>query len=64
MTKKEAFVSLTSERGWYYKIGITEKAASSAKQAFKNGKLSSDKIDELLMKAGFEIIQEELWKSN
>ena len=61
MNKREAFVNLTKERAWYKDLGITEKAASAAKLAFKNGTLSSDKIDEILRKAGYKIVQEELW---
>lgn len=61
MTKREAFENLTKERGWYKDLDIPEKTANSAKVAFRNGKLSSDKIDEILKKAGYKIVQEELW---
>ena len=61
MTKSEAFLALTSERGWYKDLGIPEKTANSAKVAFRNGKLSAEKIDEILKKAGYLIVVEEQW---
>ena len=64
MTKKEAFENLTAERGWYNALGIPEKTANSAKVAYRKGKLSADKIDEILTKAGYKIVQVELWSKN
>jgi len=62
MTKREAFEHLTSQRGWYKELDIPEKTANSAKVSFRKGQLSSDKIDEILLKAGYRIIQVELWE--
>ena len=61
MTKKEAFENLTAERGWYKALGIPEKTANSAKVAFRKGKLSAEKIDEILTRGGYQISQVELW---
>ncbi len=64
MTTHDAFQDLTSKRGWYKAIGITEKAASSAKTAFKNGKITLDKMEEVLSKAGYKVLTEKTWKPN
>ncbi|MGY4385643.1 hypothetical protein ACVWYN_002689 [Pedobacter sp. UYP24] len=62
MTRNQAFEQLTQERGWYKKLNISEKAASSAKLMFRKGKLSSDKVTEILNLAGFKVVQQELWQ--
>lgn len=62
MTKNEAFEHLTSKRGWYKLCGISPEAARSAKAQFKKGKLSAEKINKLLIGAGYCIEIAEKWQ--
>ncbi len=52
MTTKEAFKQLTSIRGWYKLCSIEASTARSFKSHFKGGKVSIEKMEELLKKAG------------
>jgi hypothetical protein len=54
MTTNEAFKELTAIRGWYALCGINESTARSHKQRFREGKLSPEKIFQLLEAAGYE----------
>lgn len=62
MTTKEAFSQLISRRGWYKNLGIPEPSASTMAKRFRDGSsISMDKIEEVLQKAGYHIVQERLW---
>ncbi|MBC8053747.1 MAG: hypothetical protein H7Y13_11850 [Sphingobacteriaceae bacterium] len=62
MTTKEAFEELISQRAWYKDLGLSEKAASSLKTNFKEGKVSTDKMEEVLEKSGFySVVVEKHW---
>ncbi|HEY0056279.1 MAG TPA: hypothetical protein VGB63_13060 [Pedobacter sp.] len=62
MTTKEAFEELISQRAWYKDLGLSEKAASSLKTNFKAGKVSIEKMEELLEKSGFySVVVEKHW---
>lgn len=62
MTTKEAFAQLVSQRGWHNDLGISDNTAWSANKNFKIGKLSIERMEELLEKAGFTVKQEKLWQ--
>lgn len=62
MTTREAFEQLTKQRGWYKELGIPEGTASALKNHYKTGKISLDKMEEILEKAGFKVVQEKLWE--
>jgi hypothetical protein len=62
MTTKEAFKDLISKRKWYADLGLSETAAWSLAKRINDGKdVSLDKMEELLEKAGYKVIQEKLW---
>ncbi len=62
-TTKEAFAKLISKRGWYNDLGIGYAAGSSVAKRFKDGeKISTDKLEEILEKAGYKVLQEKLWE--
>lgn len=62
MTTREAFEQLIRQRAWYVDLGITESIATNLKTNFKNGKVTLDKMEEILQKAGFKVVQEKLWE--
>jgi len=62
MTTREAFAQLVERRGWHKNLGISDNAAWSAKNHFQKGNITIDKMEELLEKAGFTVLQEKLWK--
>jgi len=61
MTTREAFAQLVERRGWHKDLGISDSAAYSAKNHFKSGDITIEKMEELLEKAGFKVIQEKQW---
>lgn len=62
LTTREAFAELISRRAWYKPLGITEGTASSVANRFREGKgVTIDKMEELLERAGFIVVQEKLW---
>lgn len=64
MTTREAFKKLISERNWHTKIeGLKPETGRSLKKSFNDGKITIDKMEEVLSKAGYEVVQEKLWKS-
>lgn len=64
MTTKEAFEKLTSERAWYKGLGFERVTASSYVNRFKEGKLSIEKMEEILEKAGYVVVVEKKWAKN
>lgn len=62
MTTKEAFEQLIHTRAWYKDLGISEPAAGALKNNFAKGKVTIDKMEEVLLKAGFTVKQEKLWQ--
>ncbi|WP_231424024.1 hypothetical protein [Pedobacter sp. Leaf250] len=62
MTTREAFAQLVERRGWHRELGISDSAAYSAKNHFKTGEIAIEKMEELLEKAGFKVIQEKKWE--
>lgn len=62
MTTTEAFLQVTSKRGWYKDLGISEGAGNSLLKRVRDGeKFSQDKIEEILIKAGYFVEQEKQW---
>lgn len=57
----KAFSEFTRKRFWYKKIGLTQSHAAMLKMRFKNNELTNDKIRELLTKAGYKLVSEEMW---
>lgn len=62
MTTKEAFEQLIARRAWHKDLDITDSSAWSIKNNFKKGLVTIDKMEEVLMKAGFTVKQEKLWE--
>lgn len=62
MTTKEAFAQLIHKRGWYNDCGIAYTTANNLAKRFKDGNLSQEKMDEVLIKAGFKVVQEKQWE--
>jgi hypothetical protein len=62
MTTKEAFEKLISERAWYKDLGFERTTAGAVVSRFKNGTLSIEKMEDLLLKTGFKVKQEKLWE--
>lgn len=61
MTTKEAFEKLISERGWYADLGLGDSTARSYAKRFRENKLPVEKIEDILEKAGYSVVQEKLW---
>ncbi|MBS7565084.1 hypothetical protein KHS38_11775 [Mucilaginibacter sp. Bleaf8] len=62
LTTKEAFKKLIDERGFHKKIpGLSESTGRSLRKYFNDGKITIDRMEEILLKAGFNVIQEKLW---
>ena len=65
MTTKEAFGRLVSERNWHKDIeGLNPNQARVLKTYFKNDTILVDTMEKILIKAGFTVEQEKLWKKN
>lgn len=62
MTTREAFEQLIARRAWYKDLDITVSSAWSIKNNFKKGLVTIDKMEEVLMKAGFTVKQDKLWQ--
>jgi hypothetical protein len=63
LTTKEAFKKLIDERGFYKRVqGLNESTARSLKKYFNEGKLTIDKMEDVLEKAGGIVVQEKLWR--
>lgn len=62
MTTREAFEQLIRQRAWYVDLEISETTATNLKANFKKGKISLDKMEEILTRAGFKVKQEKLWE--
>jgi hypothetical protein len=62
LTTKEAFGRLISERNFHQHIeGLSSDAARQLRLNFKKGKVTLDRMEELLIKGKAKIIQEKLW---
>lgn len=61
MTTKQVFEEIISKRAWYKDLGYTEAKGSSLANRFRNNKLSIDKMEEVITKAGYQVVQEKRW---
>lgn len=62
MTTKEAFTQLINTDNWHEKAGINYNTARTLKKRFLDGKLISlEKMEEILEKAGYKVVQEKKW---
>ncbi len=62
LTTKKALEELFSQKLWYKAFDMNRATAHSLLTRFKAGKLTQDKQDELLEKAGYKVKQEKLWE--
>ena len=62
MKTREAFEQLIMHRGWHKELDISDSTAWSLKHNFNKGTITIDKMEEVLTKAGYIVIQEKLWK--
>lgn len=61
-TTKEAFKELVSDREKCEQLGIKNDTRRAYLSYLNSGrKISLDKMEELLEKAGFKVVQEKLW---
>lgn len=61
MTRNEAFEHLMSQPSWGNLCGLKDNTARSFKRNYKEGKISIEKINDLLIKAGYSVVPEK-WK--
>jgi hypothetical protein len=61
MTTKQAFIQMIQERGIHNKLGISSGQVRFYRNEIKSGKVSLDKMEDLLQKAGWTKIPEQ-WK--
>lgn len=62
LTTEEAFNQLIHEKAVWNKLQIPEGTVMALRNRFKNKKISLDKMEEILIKAGWKVKQEKLWK--
>lgn len=60
-TRDEILKSILFRRGIYKQLGRTPEQVKSLRINYKKGILKDSTARELLIKAGFEIVQEEQW---
>lgn len=58
---REAFESIIFIKGIHNDIGLSAQQIQDVRYNYRNGKLSADKMRQLLTKAGWEVVQEERW---
>lgn len=60
---KQAFAALINQRGIYKQLGVDRTTVANWKIYLKAGKhISIDKMEEILIKAGAEVVHEKVWK--
>ena len=58
----EAFATLIAERGIYKKLGVDRSTVAGWKRYLREGRsISLDKMEEMLLKAGANVVQEKVW---
>lgn len=60
-TRNTILESVLFQRGIYKQLGRTQEQVKSLRINYKKGILKDSTARELLIKAGYEIVQEELW---
>lgn len=61
MTTDKIFEQIIGKRAWYFELEIPEGTANSYASRFRAGKLSEEKKEEILIKAGYSVKQVKLW---
>lgn len=64
MTTKEAFQYILDNPELVEKLGLNQSTARSLRRRFKHGKVTIDKMEELIAAAGGVVKQEKQWKLN
>lgn len=60
---REAFLALIGNRGVYKLLGVEPSTVSTWRQYLREGKnLSIDKMEEMLLKAGANVVSEKVWE--
>lgn len=63
LTTLDAFEKLISQRNIHEELGVSSHIIRNYRYSLKNNKpVNQDKIEELLRKAGYEIVQERKWR--
>jgi hypothetical protein len=62
MTTKVAFEKVLSQRGIHHRLGLEQNTVATLRRNYKEGKVSLNKMEEILLKAGLEVVQEKLWE--
>lgn len=58
---EDLFSEVINTRGIYQDLGIGEYAVKNLRRNHKEGKVTIDKMHEILEKAGYHIVQETKW---
>jgi len=61
MNTKEAFAQLISQRNWQKPANINKSTAASLERRFTEGKVTLDKMEEILHACGAKVVQEKVW---
>lgn len=62
MTTNQVFETIISQRAWYKELGFTASNGNTIANRYREGKLSIDKIEEIIRKAGYSVKQEKTWQ--
>jgi 5-bromo-4-chloroindolyl phosphate hydrolysis protein len=62
-TTRSLFEEVINRRCVYQDIGLTENAVKNLRRNFKLGKVTIDRMHEVLKLAGYQVVQERLWAS-
>jgi hypothetical protein len=58
MSTKEAFEILLSTKGIHHELGLSSEQLATIRFNYNKGKISLDRMEELLIKAGFRKVPE------
>lgn len=59
---REAFFLMLQEPAVNKKLGVSKQTVTNWKSYVHEGKVSLDKMEEMLLKYGAEVVQEKIWK--
>ena len=62
LSTKEAFEKLVNQRKWYLPLGISASTAGSIKQRYLQDGVTINKMEEILEKCGYRVVQEKRWR--
>lgn len=58
----KAFLQLLKKRGIYKHLGVTSQTVSNWRKYATSGKISEDKMQQMLLKAGAKLVQDKVWE--